>query len=256
MEFTPVNELERLLLAGATDPAARPAFYRGITEHPLFVITEGPVPEQKGEVVIKGETSIRVRKIEMEGKMHTPIFTSVERISAVVPQKVGYLAVKGSELLSMLRGSDLILNPGSQYGKFLPADEVESIIDGSIFHRHKEVKVEEGQRILLGQPQNYPHHVTDALKRYFERTRDVRGAYLAHAFRRDVDPAPHTLIGLDVTGDWKKVIEEVGIIVREVTQPGEMVDFVRLDAQVESVIEDYLRKHTKPFYRRKWLGLF
>ena len=53
MEFMPVNELERLLVAAASDFAARPAFYRGITEHPLFVINEGSAPGREGKTVLR-----------------------------------------------------------------------------------------------------------------------------------------------------------------------------------------------------------
>lgn len=256
MEFMPVNELERLLVAAASDFAARPAFYRGITEHPLFVINEGSAPGREGKTVLKEGTQLQVRQIEREGKLHTPIFTSVERISAVVPKEVRYLAVKGSDLLSLLRGSDLVLNPGSSYGKFLPAKEVESIIDGSIFHPLEVIKAGAGQRILLGQPKVYPHHITEALMRYFKKTRDVQAAYLAHAFMPNVDESSHTLIGIDAIGDWEKVIEGVGIVIEDVRKPGEIVDFVRLDGQTPDTIGDYQREQTKPFYRKKWLGLF
>ena len=76
MTFTPVNEIERLLVAAATDPAARPAFYRGLSEHDLFVITEGRLPEREGQVISDANMSIQIRMIELEGKPHAPVFTS------------------------------------------------------------------------------------------------------------------------------------------------------------------------------------
>jgi hypothetical protein len=256
MAFTPVNELERLLVAAAADPSARPAFYRGITQQELFVITEGRVPQREQQIVADENTSLQIRMIELDGKLHTPIFTSVERISAVVPQTVGFVAMKGGAVLDMLRGKDLVLNPGSDYGKIFTAPEVESIVDGSIFQPQEEPHVG-GKKILLGQPSDYPRHITDALKRFFARSRDVKAAYLAHAFIPDLDQDPHTLIGVEVTGNWRTVVEEAGVVVREVARPGEVVDFVQLHPRATDTIGDYMQRHTQPFYtRKKWLGLF
>jgi hypothetical protein len=256
MPFTPVNELERLLIAAATDPAARPDFYRGIVQHELFVVSEGDKPERQGRFVTEANTSLQIRLIELDGKLHAPIFTSVERISAVVPQEVGFVAMKGDAMLSLLRGKDLVMNPGADYGKIFTAHEVEGLLDGSIF-RPQEIRDVGGKKILLGQPKDYPHHITEALSRLFARSRIVKAAYLAHAFIPEVDQAPNTLIGLEVDGDWHKVVEEAGIVIREVAKPGEIVDFVPLRPHATDTIGDYMQKQTKPFYvRRKWLGLF
>lgn len=256
MNFTPANALERLLVAAATDPAARPAFYRGICQHDLFVITAGRTPERTQRLVADENTSLQIRMIELDGKLHAPIFTSVERISDVVPGDVGFVAMQGEAVLAMLRGKDLVLNPGAEYGKILTAHEVEGLLDGSLF-RPEEVPDVGGKQILLGQPKDYPRHITDALSRFFARSRDVKAAYLAHAFVAEVDQAPHTLIGVEAAGDWRKVAADAGVVVREVALPGEIVDFVRLRPSATDTIADYMRRETKPFYvRKKWLGLF
>lgn len=256
MAFVPVNELERLLVAAAIDPAARPAFYRGITQHELFVITEGPKTEGEQRFVADENTSLQIRTIELDGKLHAPVFTSVERVSAVVPKEVGFVAMKGDAVLSMFRGKDLVMNPGAEYGKILTAPEVEGILDGSIFSPQETLEVG-GKEILLGQPKDYPQHITDALSRLFARSRDVRAAYLAQGFIADIDKSPHTLIGVEVRGDWRKVVEDAGVVVRAVTKPREIVDFVQMRPDAADTINDYMQRQTTPFYvRKKWLGLF
>jgi SseB protein C-terminal domain/SseB protein N-terminal domain len=256
MAFTPVNELERLLVAAATDAAARPAFYRGLAQHELFVITEGRKPERNQQFVADENTSLQIRMIELDGKLYAPIFTSVERISAVVPKEVGCVAMKGDSVFAMLRGKDLVMNPGAEYGKIFFAHEVESIVNGSIFNP-QETRDVGGKKILLGQPKDYPRHIADALTRFFSRSRDVKAAYLAHVFIPDIDQAPHTLIGIEIGGDWRKVVEEAGVVVREVAKPGEIVDFVQLRPQATDTVADYMQRQTIPFYvRKKWLGLF
>jgi hypothetical protein len=256
MVFQPVNEIERLLIAAATDPAARPAFYRGLIEHELFLITEGPTHRHEGRIVAGDNTSYQVRMIELDGKLQAPIFTSVERISAIVPREVNFIAMKGGAVLGMFRGKDLVLNPGAEYGKMFIAQEVDSILTGTIFSPQAKPDVG-GKKILLGQPNDYPRHITNALQRFFARSREVRAAYLAHAFIPDIDKVPHTLIGVQVTGDWCRIVEDAGVVVREVAHPGEIVDFVHISPRATDTIGGYMQRQTKPFYvRKKWLGLF
>lgn len=255
MSFTPVNELERLLMDAAKDPAARPAFYRAIVDHDLFVISNGKIPEVPRQIVADDNTTFQVQMIEIEGSLHIPIFTSVERISAEIPKESGYVAAQGGDILKMLRGNDLILNPGAEYGKVLTRQEVDSILDGSIFGG-QQLDVG-GKRILLGQPSVYPQHVVDALRKYFERTREVNAAYLAHAFIPDIDKEPHTVIGIEMTQNSQEVIRDAGLVVREVAKEGEYVDLVVLTSGSDDIICQYMKGETSPFYRRKkWFGLF
>lgn len=255
MAFTPVNELERLLVAASTDPAARPAFYKAILDHNLFVITEGQKPDGSRQFLADENTTISVRNLEVGGKPHIPIFSSVERISAVVSNEVGYIATRGETVFSMFRGSDLILNPGADYGKIFTAAEVNSILDGSILHASASLDVG-GKRILLGQPSHYPHHIVEPLCRFFSQVPQVQAAYLAHAMIPEMDQEAHTLIGLKVSGNYQKVVAEAGLVVNGASKPGEIVDFVELSKEKSGTINTYLLKNTRPFYaRRKWLGL-
>ena len=201
-------------------------------------------------------TSLQIGMIEIDGTLHAPIFTSVERISVVVSQEVGFAAMKGDALLAILRGKDLVMNPGAEYGKIFTAHEVEAICSGSLFNPAK-LQVGGGKQILLGQPKDYPRHITEALSRLFARSRDVKVAYLAHAFIPDVDQAPHTLIGVEVVRNGREVVGEACAVVREVAKQGEMVNFVQLHPQTSDTIADYMRQQTTPFYvRKRWFGLF
>lgn len=255
MAFEPVNELERLLVAAAQDPAARSAFYRALREQDLFVITD-QMPEGERQFIAGENASIKIRMIEFDGTLHAPIFTSVERISAVVAAEVGFVAMKGHAVFTMLRGSDLVLNPGAQYGKVFTKHEVESLIDGSLFAPTKRNDIG-GKKILLGQPKNYPHHITAALSRLFAKVREIKAAYLAHAFVADIDSEAHTLIGLEVDKDFERVLGDAGVVVREVANKGEIVDFVQVRRGTNEFVSNYMTRETKPFYaRKKWFGLF
>jgi hypothetical protein len=259
MDFTPVNDLERLLVQAAGDPAARAAFVRAMLESDVFFVREGAPPETEGSFVANTGTTFEVRRIEMEGVLRTPIFSSVDRISAVVTEPVGYIALKGRDMFETFRGSELVLNPGSPYGKYFTPGEIEAILDGSIFNptpSQLDVGVKE---ILLGQPSVFPVHITDALKQVFADMKDVSAAYLAHAVIAGVDSAPHTMIGIATTGDWRSTVEPAGRVVERVAKPGELVDFVQIKPDGSDVISSYLLKSTTPFYvrkKKKRFGLF
>jgi hypothetical protein len=195
MAFTPVNEIERLLLAATRDPASRPDFYRALTEHDLLVVGEAEKPAAGGSSGSEENTPVRVQMIEVQGKPHVPIFTSKERVAAVVKGETPYIAMNGRALFTMVRGSDLVMNPGSEYGKLFVKAEVEAILDGTILQMGPTQNVG-GQQVLLSQPKDYPRHITDALARFFPRQSEISAAYLAQASFPKLGQTPNTFIGI------------------------------------------------------------
>lgn len=260
MTFTPVNDLEHSLLKAAKDPAARPAFYRALTQERLFVIKVGPAPEREETRMISEGTRLNLRLIDFNGSPYAAAFTSVDRIAEAVSEKVGYIGMQGKDLLDMLRGQDIVINPGAAQGKVLTRAEIESILDGSIFRPAETLDVG-GKQIVLGQPRVYPRELVEALRRLFARSPGVKAAYLAHAFIPGVDKAPHSIIGVEVepTADSSKIIGDAGLMVRElgVLGDGQVVDFVQVKPDTTDTAASYLRQETVPFYKRKrWFGLF
>ncbi len=249
MPFVPVNELEKLLVAAATDAAARPAFYRAMLEQQLFIIREDKTPHKREHFVAQKGMTIQIRAVEAQGQPHTAIFSSPERISAVVSEKVGFMGIKGRDLLEIVRGNRLIMNPGSEYGKVFTEQEVESLLDGSIFQPSRKVDAG-GKQILLGQPKNYPSHITEPLGRLFAKLPEVKAAYLAHAMLQQEGERPHTLIGVEAAGDWNRVREETGVVLNSSIKPGEIVDLVPVERGKGDTIGTYLLEKTKPFYVR------
>jgi hypothetical protein len=256
MTFEPENELERLLVDAAKSEAGRQPFLRALLEHNLLIIAEGRQPTEPRQEILEQDTEITVRQIEMEGKLYTPIFSSERRISAIVTENVGFLAMRGRELLAMTRGTDLVLNPGSTYGKFLTPTEVESLLDGSIFSPESAQSTDVGaKQILLGQPSIFPRHVTEALSTFFAKHREVDAAYLAHAHIAG-DETPHTMIGIATTGDYPALVQAAGPVINPVLKAGEIIDLIQV-GQAADPVSDYMLGNTKPFYKRKkWLGLF
>jgi len=109
-------------------------------------------------------------------------------------------------------------------------------------------------RVIIGQPAEYPTHITEALGRFLATKRNVRAAYLAHYCDPSRGDSPHTLIGVDAEGDWNALVGEVSLMLDGVARPGEVIDFIKMDPA--SDVAKYMLDETQPFYRKKRLGIF
>jgi hypothetical protein len=109
-------------------------------------------------------------------------------------------------------------------------------------------------RVLLGEPARHPTELVEALKRLFGRRKDVKRAWVAHFHNPETGEPPHTLLALEVDGDWNAVSREIGIVVQSVPLPDPPVDVMQITGRSDGV-EDYF-KTVAPFYARKRFGLF
>lgn len=254
MEFIPNNLLEKSLVAASSDAAHRHQFYKDLIESDFFIIQEGKIPETHGRTTLSQDQELKIQNIELNGKPYVPVFSSLPRLQAVLDREVGYIALNALELMKIVLGSEIILNPGSPYGKEFVKDEIASIVDGSIFQPSERFVAQKDTQVLLGQPANYPQELVDALSRYFKTRKEVKNAYLAHFHNPERDEKAHTLIGVDVEGNWNDIMSGAGMIVGNVEVPDPPVDFVQITGN--GGIEDYLTSNCKPFYKRKRFGLF
>jgi len=255
MAFDPINDLERSLVKAATDPAHRPQFYRDFVGADIFVVQRGPAPvAEEHRALSKGET-LELITCEHEGKTVLPIFSSLPRLQVFIKKEACYLAMKASDFLQVTQGTTLMLNPGSDYGKEFTAKEVASILDGSLWKPSERWVVQKKTTVHIGQPASYPSELVTALSRYFQKTRQVKRAYLAHYFNPERDEKAHTLIAIEVSGDWDQVAAGAGIVANGVLVPDPPVDFTPITG--EAGFKDYFRQGIKPFYeKKKFLGLF
>lgn len=88
--------------------------------------------------------------------------------------------------------------------------------------------------------------MVNALGKYYKTRKEVSSAYLVHFFNPETNDPPHTLIGLEVTGNWDDIISSSGIICEGVNIPDPPVDFIKVDSQDLSHFEG-----VTPFYKRK-----
>ena len=251
--FEPENELEESLLKAADEPAYRPAFYQTLVSSDIFVIQHDSIPEQEGEVTLEAGKQLQIQNIELDGKPHIPIFTSLTKLQAVLQEEAGYLAINALEFFKIINGSELVLNPGSEYGKQFTKEEISNIINGSFFKPTSTYKAEKETKILIGQPSNYPNEPVKELKKYYKTKKEVVSAYLVHFHNPETGDPPHTLIGILTTGNWNEVVSSSGIICNDVEIPDPPVDFIQIDSQ--EAISNYF-SDIEPFYKKRKFWLF
>jgi hypothetical protein len=242
------NPLEEALSAAPSSPEAEQTFYRLLLESPLYIIddAEGPRPTEHGVTTLQPGYQIRVVTLDIRGVPHTPIFSSLTRLRAVVDVERRYLAMNGRELLEIVQGAHLVLNPGSTLGKYFVPEETAALLSGDIFRSYSESVLTEDTQYMLGQPAVYPTHIADALAARFQTLPDVTAAYLAHCVLPGSDePQGRTLIGIDAEGDWESVLEAAMRALRQATPNPETVNIVRVD---DSELGVYFRTQTTPFY--------
>lgn len=246
MSFEPVNALEESLIQAATDPAHRPQFYRDFVESDLFVVQDGENPPGTENGELKEEATLRIRSVEWNDKQYLPVFTSLPRLQATLQTESLYVKINAMELMKLTRGADLILNPGAAYGKIFPKEEIETIIDGTIWEPTERYTAETEVEILIGQPANYPTELVDALARYFATREEVTRAYLAHFYNPEKDEKPHSLVAVEVTGNWNEMISGASIVSHGITIPDPPLDFLQITGN--GGVEEYFERQCKPFY--------
>jgi hypothetical protein len=249
--FTPTNELERLLVQAATDPGARPAFYRAFLNDELVVLGYATDSPAEGVTHLPAGSTVNiVRWQDQSGREAIPVFSSLDRLRESIQQEERYMQLKGKTLLD-IAGSELaiVLNPMSDYGKEFVPEELASMLDGSIFRQLEGTTVEEDRQVLISQPVNYPQALVDALKSLFSRQPEVERAYLAQMHDPAASASPLLIVGVQASGDVAEIMSDAGIAIQGTLAEGEGVQFFQVRAGDEG-LSGYMVGSVEPFYVR------
>lgn len=251
------NELERLLKLAVSEPAHRPAFFRTLLEATVLVLGDSGQKEQDGEITLDAGSQVNLQLWEkQDGTRTIPFFSSVEALQKVTEDEQPFVAMPARALFEMTAGADLFLNPKSEYGKEFFPEEVALLLREGGLSKPVERVVEQDTQVLMGQPEEYPSAMIDALTTLFSQRKPVRRAFLALMHDQSVDEKPNLLVGLEIDGTPREIellIHEAGSVASETAPNDEPVDFC-LVSDTERGVSHYLISHTQPFYQRKWGG--
>lgn len=243
--FAPRNHLERLLVQASSDPAVRPAFLRAFLDSEIFVIGlvgDAPAVEEERYLVEKGET-LKIQHMEHEGRQILPVFTSPERVAVYAPDS-SYIGMTTRSLLEITGPLEMLMNPGSAYGKHFLADETRGLLDGSMFQPKDTWVAEKDEKFLIGRPARYPDRFVTALQKMFASRREVRRAYLALIHIPSRSESPNLYLAIETDGDLQSIAADCGIIATDTLDAGEVTDIGDT-----LIAPDYFAKDT-PIYSR------
>jgi tetratricopeptide (TPR) repeat protein len=138
----PENELEKCLIQAASNFSAQKEFYIKLLWNQLFILTsENSIWEIRNETT-ENDTTVQCVTFE-NGQI--PVFTSINRIfdKGIIKEKVPYLSLKGQDLFKALNGATFILNPYSDFAKELIPEEIENLLNGTIYNKIDEQELED-----------------------------------------------------------------------------------------------------------------
>jgi hypothetical protein len=173
-DFTPLNELERLLVAATGGGAeARKAFEAAVPEHELWAaVPAGADP--------KGDPLTLVVGRAQDGSMATALFTARERAAATLPDATP-VSFPGRDLLTSVMGRDAVLNPGHGHGVKWSSAAIGTLLGMTA--------PAEGLRapVAVAVPKETPKGLVEGVTRALGAAPQVKGAWLALARWADSD---------------------------------------------------------------------
>lgn len=136
----PENELEQSLMQAGSKVSAQKDFYTKLLWNQLYVLTGGHSNSEEGIQTLEKDTTVQFVVFE-NGQI--PVFTSTNRIfdKGIIKESVPFISLKGQDLFGVANGATFILNPYSEYAKELIPEEIENLMNGTIFD-----KIDENER--------------------------------------------------------------------------------------------------------------
>jgi len=134
VDFTPANDLEETLVRAATDPAARPEFYRRLLAAELYLLTE-EARLTDGETSKPASPDAKLCTWESPSGPYVPLFSSrarVDEIGRLRERSYGFLALSGKAAFARLAQEKraAFLNPGFACGKQFVPDVIDRLAGG------------------------------------------------------------------------------------------------------------------------------
>lgn len=261
MMMSQPNELETCLINACKDEGQRYHFYETLLNSDIYFLPhtyQKPLPAKEQRMEVSDSIPISIMQIEFEGERYIPFFSSLECIHTVISDEGAYYKLTSLDFFKMIRDAatpyPLTLNHGSAHSKIFTLDEIERLANGNNPAACEEIIASAGDRILLGQPNNYPYQLVETLKKNFKKNRHIKQAFLAQMFNPSIDKKPHTLLIIDTKDDFNRVGYTIGALLNTIEIPEPPVDITQFHNS-DDPISNYCLE-IKPFYKKKILGIF
>jgi SseB protein N-terminal domain/SseB protein C-terminal domain len=245
MALDPQNLLEEAMVVASRDPDATPSFLRALAEAEVFVPQERPPATGERGMARPGE-QVELPFVTHEGRTVVPVFSSLDRLQAYVPQGTSFIRLRGRDLASLWPADAwLALNPRGDLGTMLSPQQVRQLAGTA-----GPEDLATGSEYVIGQPREEPRGLLEVVELFCRRTPEVKAAYRGLlAFPRG-DRAAQIVIGLEVDegADMDRIRETLLAAGRE--SGVDSFGLVPVRPADPGPVAAYLLEKTEPFYRR------
>lgn len=130
----PLNPLEELLYEGLADPTRMAAFEQIMLEADLYAVPEadgpGGTPGDDGAKVLRPGQQLILRGVTLnDGRNTVTLFTDPSRAVQMFGADTRILAMKGRNLLDMLKDTVILLNPAGGKGLLMEPDQIKAVLE-------------------------------------------------------------------------------------------------------------------------------
>jgi len=250
LPYQPTNVLEELLMRAVHEPNLRPAFYQALLHEELFAVTLPREGETGGEITVTPGMEIQLQVLH-DGKI--PLFSSTERIfeGGVTADTVGYIRVRGLDLLQMVQATDCVLNPFSPAGKLLTSQEIQELLTSDLVNLPEAPAEGDQIPVQLTQPAEEPTALLGSLREFCAGKEFLEKAYLAEMrVENSVEP-PRLLLAFqaDTPDQNPEFLQELGPILEGRIEGYQFVDMMLLNPAGQEPLNEYFRQQ-EPYYQR------
>ena len=230
--FQPENDIERMLMRAATEPADRPGFARALMDAEVFLVLvhEGGsiVSGPDGNAVIPEGTRLAMPSATRGEERLVPFFTSPLRARSWYASDHIVAPDRTRDLFGRYPDASFVLNPGSDYGKEFTPQEVKRLLAGQFDEGPQTITLAAEERVLLGHPSEKPDALIAALRRELGAVKSVSGAWLMLAMRAGQSERSW-MLGIDHQGSWPDVQAAISRAVAGDVLKGKPLDALPLD---------------------------
>ena len=229
-KFVPENRLEELLFAAGKNPEVRVDFYRELLSATVTTLgkpTSGFEVQEDPHQIGTG-LKAEVMQVEYKGAPVIPLFTSMKRMTDVIPPEyyrdTGYMSVNCKTLLEALGPNrTYALNPGHMIVLTISPDQVSALLDGTIFKKLEDERkaarglptihsFPHGTPVSVSRPHVLPSGLISSLADYFRSTGgDVEQAFVGQIHIPTSGLPPHLVVGLKLSAQSKRTFDQISV---------------------------------------------
>ena len=248
----PSNPLEKALFNSASDEAQAPKFYELLMESNIFLLgTAAKTSDGTFHLDDDQEFDIHHWEKEDDASPIIPFFTSLQTLQQAIPDDSPYLEMPTAVFFEMTQGVSLVLNPNTDYGLELDADDVTILLNSHVDEPVEEYDFDPDEEMSLGKLKSFPQGLCQALTNAFSNHPEIEHAYLASIYVPSEDREPHLLIGIQGKGEIDSIIKKIAnsISPDDNDSDYEMFDFYTITNDDPEGISQFLIEENTSFYQ-------